>query len=1161
MASSVVELNQQSDSSLPSKSSRLNGPLDLVPVQNPCDEKHKEAIRKCNHFSIRGYVSEVRKKDPKLCYPFTVNDTTDPRLELPPMVVPNFRWWRCVSCVPEAKTILKNSGGAGNEEAQNDANANASILLLGQTSKVDNEDRIQKTDASTSSDSNDNKNVSPISADRKGKGKAHVNDDILPSSDCGNGFLKVSLSQRILQQTLGQTEVDPSAVNEVEFRSKSNQNGTTKALQKDCKASRTEVGPSQGYVTREVEQQTSSQHQRADSLTNAVAGIVSTSRSHSQSLVNLPDLNECSGEPSCDANNEVKATTNNMNHFCDDDDDYLGAERRKKPKVRLLSELLGIKEIQNPAKGKKKTLSSASSLDESMKRKRVGSQDEVMKRTNDGTKKVVGTSDNSESEDWTDSDDVSTEKISETLVKRGCKSKDPSPEKRNKKMKKDHGESSLFRQKIKSKSGHEKGNISGELPQNLDFFTRLSEKNSVLTKKRGKLSQGQKEPSYNISSKSRMPNECGLAQKDGKTEQNATESVRKASENGHYFLSSYLNKENDQLCVPRKDALSLSSSQAEQVHVAGNSVNNDKLNTIVGETSVTIKPIASGAPCIGDQTDAERSVCPTPTSSEKKTETPQADGCSLLPQLVPVQAPNSNANQKELTNEVRGRIQDIDINSIPTDDKTVEQGPGDDIPMDIVELMAKNQYERHLDDPKEKRDFPPPPPPSGTCGRPNGNLGSYRHQVQNFAPSHFLSMQKPPSTDPRIPLFNENLGHYTYYNNNHIGVRGLPREHPVSGRFVSPSQAQDHIRPFSARGLTPNNWNGNLNATMPQRYPPSFLQAVDSYQKHRGMAPRQSITDTHRGGCGWPSGMTSRMPLGITNPQMISQSSSVVNKGRIHQQSSGSFLNFNANAAAAAAAAASSNLEKHQNLNFSNAYNSGNPESSARLSVDVNEAIPAMHLLSLMQNAAKLQNTELSLGPQKMVGPSNSRYPFSKNNNRTTSIQDNSCHPCYPTALPTARPFPLTYQNDGNISRTNPGFLGPIPLTLRGQRNIETSHFVPQSGDHRPLKRPMAPPHDKGKGFGMTKHAYMNNGVHGTKDSSKLQRVAGTRRDDKVVPPAPDKVICQLNRNPSEFNDLKLVAKYMIGPDDLKPRNTARDKAPRPRGNSKRQNNNIKDSR
>ncbi|KAJ4953234.1 hypothetical protein NE237_030066 [Protea cynaroides] len=64
---------------------------------------------KCGHFSIRGYVAEVRRKDRKICWPFpTVGNCN--KLEeqmLPPLHVPEFRWWCCQNCL--RKTDAKDA--------------------------------------------------------------------------------------------------------------------------------------------------------------------------------------------------------------------------------------------------------------------------------------------------------------------------------------------------------------------------------------------------------------------------------------------------------------------------------------------------------------------------------------------------------------------------------------------------------------------------------------------------------------------------------------------------------------------------------------------------------------------------------------------------------------------------------------------------------------------------------------------------------------------------------------------------------------------------------------------------------------------------------------------------------------------------------------------
>ncbi|KAH6835841.1 embryonic flower 1 [Perilla frutescens var. hirtella] len=56
------------------------------------------------HFSIRGFVAEMRKKDWKTCIPFSSEgNDVDPGNNLPPLFVPEYRWWQCSSCIPNAE--------------------------------------------------------------------------------------------------------------------------------------------------------------------------------------------------------------------------------------------------------------------------------------------------------------------------------------------------------------------------------------------------------------------------------------------------------------------------------------------------------------------------------------------------------------------------------------------------------------------------------------------------------------------------------------------------------------------------------------------------------------------------------------------------------------------------------------------------------------------------------------------------------------------------------------------------------------------------------------------------------------------------------------------------------------------------------------------------
>ncbi|XP_041989899.1 protein EMBRYONIC FLOWER 1-like [Salvia splendens] len=74
------------------------------------------------HFSIRGFVAGMRKKDPKTCFPFTSQGVNDDLVDnlLPPLSVPKFRWWQCPACVSDfsaestgLKMVLADRSDAG----------------------------------------------------------------------------------------------------------------------------------------------------------------------------------------------------------------------------------------------------------------------------------------------------------------------------------------------------------------------------------------------------------------------------------------------------------------------------------------------------------------------------------------------------------------------------------------------------------------------------------------------------------------------------------------------------------------------------------------------------------------------------------------------------------------------------------------------------------------------------------------------------------------------------------------------------------------------------------------------------------------------------------------------------------------------------------------
>ncbi|XP_015573135.1 protein EMBRYONIC FLOWER 1 isoform X1 [Ricinus communis] len=112
----VVEENQQcTNSKLVSKSMESSIKIDSISI-DLINANEKSDAENCDHFSIRGYVSEIRKKDLKKCWPFVSESDCDSNkydelaCRLPSLHIPKFRYWRCQKCLWEIDTK-----GVGND--------------------------------------------------------------------------------------------------------------------------------------------------------------------------------------------------------------------------------------------------------------------------------------------------------------------------------------------------------------------------------------------------------------------------------------------------------------------------------------------------------------------------------------------------------------------------------------------------------------------------------------------------------------------------------------------------------------------------------------------------------------------------------------------------------------------------------------------------------------------------------------------------------------------------------------------------------------------------------------------------------------------------------------------------------------------------------------
>ncbi|GER32523.1 protein EMBRYONIC FLOWER 1 [Striga asiatica] len=110
----VEECNKRNESlALASKSlaSASLVQINSIAIDINCAAEEIDQSPKHEHFSIRGFVSEMRKRDRKKCNPFaSEGESNNSGMDLPPLSVPKFRWWQCPNCVPEFGDHESNLG-------------------------------------------------------------------------------------------------------------------------------------------------------------------------------------------------------------------------------------------------------------------------------------------------------------------------------------------------------------------------------------------------------------------------------------------------------------------------------------------------------------------------------------------------------------------------------------------------------------------------------------------------------------------------------------------------------------------------------------------------------------------------------------------------------------------------------------------------------------------------------------------------------------------------------------------------------------------------------------------------------------------------------------------------------------------------------------------
>ncbi|KAK4783669.1 hypothetical protein SAY86_008043 [Trapa natans] len=134
----------QSSSGPTLKPGRAFTQIDSISIDLPRINSKKEKTPNCEHFSIRKYVSDRRQKENKAYCLFgsdkkSASAELEPKFSLPPIVVPKFCWWQCRNCLERVseklngKPMLINSL---NVECNSDGPSCSHIALTGSETLV-----------------------------------------------------------------------------------------------------------------------------------------------------------------------------------------------------------------------------------------------------------------------------------------------------------------------------------------------------------------------------------------------------------------------------------------------------------------------------------------------------------------------------------------------------------------------------------------------------------------------------------------------------------------------------------------------------------------------------------------------------------------------------------------------------------------------------------------------------------------------------------------------------------------------------------------------------------------------------------------------------------------------------------------------------------------
>ncbi|GAB2284846.1 hypothetical protein Dimus_019299 [Dionaea muscipula] len=1183
--------------------------VDLIPVDIGSGAR-TDTSESCNHFSIRGYVAEVRKRDKKLCFPFCADDGYSESLvnsyELPPLEVPKFRWWECHGCLRESgsqkksREVLNLQNGMSTDpnciptSSRRLDVATGPVLPLkdyGQTSQVKTRGR-QKREPGASSVSRDNKNCTSFCIDPRGKAFEYGMDNKSYQETLQSTSEVVQLDVLLQDQQDDDSVAVGSELNHV----------IVSPLQISGSKGVGEAGLA-GEMSKNMNApgvcqsggQASADGQKRDLMMTRVDADVPDHIDNATRgrLVPLPDLNICDDGT---LDNDKEILVNNPHD--DDEDDLSGSSRPKTRKIRFLSELLGVRECRNVERVTKGDPSLVGSFDRStrkdlllngqrkaliengsphiggQKRRRISSNDGghrpiEIKGSGEGTKRFrtvsVDKENTLQSADDSDTEsegDASRGIVSQSVAKSSYSLvRNHELEKKAKKAKGENGGSSMsFKQKAAAKVTVIKTLSADKISSAADGSQRMDPlvnshvivqrtEESPTTFKRKKAHQSINDQTLLIPRNSFAPRECS-AVKHCETQPRKNISAGKAV---HHFPESCLFVENekthffsdeDGLCLP--SALQGLKIVDDDPLVGKVSENRDARSRTHFNAAALASPIDGRF-----EIDRVRSANQKSILKGKEKMFPEFE-TGDLPWSENMVSPGIKRNG--MAAEERGLRQDIDINTIPTNDKVPEQRPPDDIPMDIVELMAKHQHERQGSFEKHNHFMFPPKsytnnamPYDSSCT--NISYGLRPVGIPNSWQDNLPCMQRPLVSSARNGTLTRfcdpvsikqkcSVGPFPEVDQTYLNTGHSKESTHSSGRFDGSARHNEHMYSDLRLSSVAFNWNGRTPA---QRSLHGSVQGLEPLNKC--VSPSQHNPGNHV----WAPVMPKCGPQGSGNEGIVSQSSG---KQKVHEEHHGHFNLDGFSRLWKQKANSELQAQYSSAVQLLKMMHSGERKPPSNHVEGSSEILrwPGLHP-DQPYNQYPAVSHNFSLRGHNPGGnySNSSRHPSHSHNDGTNSFPQKLPHPCY-SGIPNgnaAGSFASSFHNEAGAGRSPAAITNHVSFASRAQTkkainslqvsahggnlNLHPIQTIPSWDDGGRNKHVSAI--GKGKGIMDVTSGSAIPPLHGTKDLTSCQKKAETRG---VILPTPQTDVCLVNKNPAEL-DLSLARKFVIEGEKLRP--------------------------